>query len=396
MASQAPALDALDHFTSLRASVLKAFGAARREFEQKLRATGTTSRLHFFMVIGVVFVGWFFEPGPRIVALAELGLRQLSGIPSNDLPPLFWGSISVIAFGVWTLLIALISSNVFRRAARAPIALMAYSVLVAPAFPLLVAVAAALGAGAAVPLAAVITWYLVAAGFSFFVWGALLGILHIISGGVPQTLFLLSTSVSAGNEHALLPGYEQLVRRAIEDSTLLIYDIGEPDLRRVEAVARWKFDGINGRVQAFSFVVGALGLLGVLALVLSATEIQTALDLVWNMLSSLVTPGEPAPVRGYSIAIIFLAVVILVAVVYFARSYAELRVLEVIGIICVLTPEAPTQSKSGVRAEPSLYQVHQPVEATKPARTLYQVLLVLGIVALDIVRHVVARRQRTP
>ncbi len=67
----------------------------------------------------------------------------------------------------------------------------------------------------------------------------------------------------------LTPGYVHIVRHAAEkvqhDQAMTV--LRSDDWRFIEAIARWKFDGINGRIQDFSFGIAAVGFFGILALV---------------------------------------------------------------------------------------------------------------------------------
>ncbi|MFQ3632904.1 hypothetical protein [Roseiflexus sp.] len=101
-------------------------------------------------------------------------------------------------------------------------------------------------------------------------------------------------------------------------------------------MARWRFDSVNGQVQTLSFGVGALGLTGILALVLSQDQIRAALDWILSAWTGVLGAERSTQGESVFIVIVGLGIVVLVALTYFTRAYVELRLLEAIGIICSL------------------------------------------------------------
>ncbi|WP_287909127.1 hypothetical protein [Chloroflexus sp.] len=165
----------------------------------------------------------------------------------------------------------------------------------------------------------------------------LFGLMWIFSASIPHILFMLLSSFSEGSDDALIPGYIAMVQRAactVAEKEECI-NLKAHEWQQIETIVRWKFDGINGRLQAFSLGVGALGLSGILALLFSQEEIRLWFRQFDEFLKML---GEGVIVEDASVILVLVIVVIafLLAAIYFARSYTELRVLEAMGIICSL------------------------------------------------------------
>ncbi|GIW02760.1 MAG: hypothetical protein KatS3mg058_4163 [Roseiflexus sp.] len=99
----------------------------------------------------------------------------------------------------------------------------------------------------------------------------------MVGGSIPHILFMLLSSVSKGGDGALIPGYIAMVQRAARAvaEKKECTNLKAHEWQQIETIVRWKFDGINGRLQAFSLGVGALGLSGILALLFSQEEIRS-------------------------------------------------------------------------------------------------------------------------
>jgi hypothetical protein len=121
---------------------------------------------------------------------------------------------------------------------------------------------------------------------------------------------------------------------------------GSDEWHQIEAIARWKFDGINGRVQTFSFGIASVALFGILALVFTQDDVKRALVWLWEGLMRLLGTGSSGS-EGALLLVIAVGVIVLPAVIYFARTYAELRRLEAVGIICALAASGSAQQYAG-------------------------------------------------
>jgi hypothetical protein len=121
---------------------------------------------------------------------------------------------------------------------------------------------------------------------------------------------------------------------------------GSDEWHQIEAIARWKFDGINGRVQTFSFGIASVALFGILALVFTQDDVQRALVWFWESWMRLLRTGSSGN-GGALLPVIAVGIIILPAVIYFARTYAELRRLEAVGIICALAAGGSAQQYAG-------------------------------------------------
>ena len=121
---------------------------------------------------------------------------------------------------------------------------------------------------------------------------------------------------------------------------------GSDEWHQIEAIARWKFDGINGRVQTFSFGIASVALFGILALVFTQDDVKRALVWLWEGLMRLLGTRSSGS-EGALLPVIAVGVIVLPAVIYFARTYAELRRLEAVGIICALAAGGSAQQYAG-------------------------------------------------
>ena len=121
---------------------------------------------------------------------------------------------------------------------------------------------------------------------------------------------------------------------------------GSDEWHQIEAIARWKFDGINGRVQTFSFGIASVALFGILALVFTQDDVKRALVWLWEGLMRLLGTRSSGS-EGALLPVIAVGVIVLPAVIYFARTYAELRRLEAVGIICALAASGSAQQYAG-------------------------------------------------
>lgn len=182
----------------------------------------------------------------------------------------------------------------------------------------------------------------------------LFGLMWIVSASIPHILFMLLSSFSKGSDDALIPGYIAMVQRAacnvVKQKECI--NLKAHEWQQIETIVRWKFDGINGRLQAFSLGVGALGLSGILALLFSQEEIRLWFRQFDEFMKML---GEGVIVEGVSIflVLVMVGIAFLLAAIYFARSYIELRVLEAMGIICSLAASGFGVQQHSEQAEES-------------------------------------------
>lgn len=173
---------------------------------------------------------------------------------------------------------------------------------------------------------------------SLVCWGLMYGFLWMVSSAVPRTLFIVLLSFSRGGTNALIPQYIDVVKRSVCNvrKNASLNSLTTHDWQRVGEMARWRFDSVNGQVQTLSFGVGALGLTGILALVLSQDQIRAALDWILSAWTGVLGAERSTQGESVFIVIVGLGIVVLVALTYFTRAYVELRLLEAIGIICSL------------------------------------------------------------
>ncbi len=78
----------------------------------------------------------------------------------------------------------------------------------------------------------------------------------------------------------------------------------------------------------------------------SSPRIKRALIWLWEGLMRLLGTGSSGS-EGALLLVIAVGVIVLPAVIYFARTYAELRRLEAVGIICALAASGSAQQHAG-------------------------------------------------
>lgn len=318
-------VNAITHFAQMYRLVEESFNEACRETEKKLRCPGTSIRWHFFLVVLFVFLSWF-GPGSRIMALFQDFLQTFFPVDG-----VFFIFLVLLGFIGWVLGIALISSIVYRS--RRSLLILLYSVVVLPVLPLLLMLAPFLAREIDVR-SALITWAFWST-ISLAGWLLMYGVLWMVSGIITHARFMVPLSFSRGGKDALIP--IDVVNRSVckirENASL--NSLTTRDWQQVGEIARWRFDSVNGQVQTLSFGVGALGLIGILALVLSQDQVRAALDWILSVWQDIFGVDTA---QGESIiyAVVGLGIVVLVALFYFTRAYVELRLLEAIGILCSL------------------------------------------------------------
>ena len=99
-------------------------------------------------------------------------------------------------------------------------------------------------------------------------------------------------------------------------------------------------------MQTFSFGIASVALFGILALVFTQDDVKRALVWLWEGLMRLLGTGSSGS-EGALLLVIAVGVIVLPAVIYFARTYAELRRLEAVGIICALAAGGSAQQYAG-------------------------------------------------
>jgi hypothetical protein len=331
-----PPLEAFDHFTRVYDCVDASFEEMRKTASERLRRPGTSIRWHFVLANLVVFVSWFFDPGPRtMVALVDI-LRR-SGVYIDGM----YMFLLLFGFAGWCVLVAIIGNFVYRCKDRFPFILLIHSVFFLPILSFL-----SLISGGDFQSASIM--YLFWSFTSLAFWLLILGLLFIISGGFPLFIYMILSSISRGKEDDLIPSYIHFVRCAAEkvkDDPKMPAP-GSDEWHQIEAIARWKFDGINGRVQTFSFGIASVALFGILALVFTQDDVKRALVWLWEEWTRLLGTGSSGN-GGALLPVIAVGIIILPAVIYFARTYAELRRLEAVGIICALAAGGSAQQYAG-------------------------------------------------
>ncbi len=331
-----PPLEAFERFTRVYNCVDASFEEMRKIASERLRRPATSIRWHFLLSNLVVFVYWFFDPGPRTMVVLVDILRR-SGVYIDGM----YMFLLMFGFAGWSVLFAIIGNFVYRCKDRFPFILLIHSVFFLPILSFLSLISGG-------DFQSISIMYLFWSFTSLAFWLLILGLLFIISGGFPLFIYMILSSISRGKEDDLIPGYIHFVRRAAEkvkDDPKMPAP-GSDEWHQIEAIARWKFDGINGRVQTFSFGIASVALFGILALVFTQDDVKRALVWLWEEWTRLLGTRSSGS-EGALLLVIAVGVIVLPAVIYFARTYAELRRLEAVGIICALAAGGSAQQHSG-------------------------------------------------
>ncbi len=112
---------AFDHFIDVYSAVRKTFETIRSSTGQKFRSPLASIRGHFYLVLLLTLFSWFFVNQPLIVMITE-DFRFI---------------VNVFGFAPWTILLVLIIRPVYLYALNRPFLLLLCSILLLPAFPLL-------------------------------------------------------------------------------------------------------------------------------------------------------------------------------------------------------------------------------------------------------------------
>ncbi len=309
-----------DHFIDVYSAVRKTFETIRSSTGQKFRSPAASIRWHFYLVLFCTFFAWFFVSQP-LVSMITASFRFI---------------VSVFGFALWVILITLMVSVIYRYAINKPFLLLLCSVLLLPALPLL------LFAITTNNVTDAIIYYLFWFTISFVAWLMLFGMITMIGGNIPLIALLLFSSVKNNQgEKDLIPGYIDIVRQVAKDIQCdeKLRKLDLENWRHIEHIAQWKFDGVNGRLQAFSFGIGGLAFLSIFALIFSPEEVRQMQAQFWQMIGQFwgIVPEEDGQ-TGILLLIVF--GIVFLAIRYFYRSYAELRYLEAIGIICGLVQQS--------------------------------------------------------
>ncbi|WP_298819393.1 Yip1 family protein [Chloroflexus sp.] len=312
---------AFDHFLHIHQAVKDSFDEQIRQTEQKLRQPGTSATAHFFISFFFVMVSWFFivnEPLKSLLADLKIDVTGTSPI-----------ILLILGFGIWALILSLINRFVYRKLSMKG-SLAIYNIVVLPLFPALLILSVA-------ERSIALTVYVVWAVLSLAGWLFIFGIFWMISGNIPRFLFMVLSSIGRDRpESALIPGYTAMTRHAARRiaNNQQLADLTAQQWQDIEAIARWKLDGINGRIQSFSFGLAAIGILSLATLVFSENDLRAIWEGLWRSLLQIL--GLETSNEGLLITLLLLVSLALLSVFYFARSYSELRTLEAIGIICAL------------------------------------------------------------
>lgn len=328
---------AFDHFNHVYDSVKASFDELRQEASKRLRHPSTSIKWHFFLVFAAVLCSWFFISTPLTGYL----------IDTFGLGMLFQSLITVVGWGLWTLLIALTGNRIYRYLDKRPFLVLTGSVLILPAIPIIYLAISNSIIVQIIDTTSPLIYYVAWSMLSLTLWLPLLAICRM-TNDIPRFIFLIFSSINNNNENRLIPSYTHITRHTTSKiaTNPYIKEFTTSDWQQVECITKWKFDGINGRLQALSFGIGGIGFLSILALFFSSEEIRVFQAQFWGIIAQLM--GIPAEEEaGIQLLTILIGIVVLLALMYFSRAYAELRYLETIGIICSLAQQQGQQIVAG-------------------------------------------------
>lgn len=329
---------AFDHFNHVYDSVKASFDELRQEASKRLRHPSTSIKWHFFLVFAAVLVFWFIISTP----LADYLINYFS-IDDFDLDIPFRWLVAIAGFGIWTLFAAFISHYIYRYLHKKPFLLLTGNIFILPAIPIILLIILNLIVGQ--DITSILINYIAFSIISFFAWFALFA-MCLVTVSIPLTLFLIFSSMNNNKEGHLIPSYTHITRHATSRMMTDIKKFTTSDWQQVEYITKWKFDGINGRLQAFSFGIAGFGFLSILALFFSAEEIRAFQFQLWGIITQLIGISSEEE-AGIQLLTVLIGVIVLLALMYFARAYAELRYLETIGIICSLALQQGQQIVAG-------------------------------------------------
>jgi hypothetical protein len=170
----------------------------------------------------------------------------------------------------------------------------------------------------------------------------------ITSGSIPEALFLFITSVRAGRGGDVFPSYETLANHIITELDVTTRQYTDKQIRHIEAITQQKQNGLGVRTQTVGLVFAILALVGLLQLTLAQGEIAQGIDNSYTSLLAFIGLSEnvPSGSNGVILVGILLLGLVISGLRYSARAYLELRLLEVIGIFCVLRSKDETPSST--------------------------------------------------
>ncbi|WP_322821269.1 hypothetical protein [Chloroflexus sp.] len=343
---------AFDHFNHVYDCVKTSFDELRQEASKLFRHPSTSIKWHFFLVFAAVLGFWFIISTP----LADYLINYFSIDDFNLDTPFRW-LVAIAGFVIWTLFVASICHYIYRYLNKKPFLLLAGNTFILPAIPITVLII--LNLIATQNITSTLNDYIIFSIISFFGWLVLFA-MCLVTVNIPLIIFLIFSSMNNNKEGRLIPSYTHITRHATRRIMTDIEKFTTVDWQQVECITKWKFDGINGRLQAFSFGIAGFGFLSILALFFSSEEIRAFQAQFWGIIAQLM--GIPAEEEaGIQLLTVLIGIIVLLALIYFSRAYAELRYLETIGIICSLAQQQGQQIvASPLLAEQTIAHTQKP------------------------------------
>lgn len=364
------AIDSLQRFKDLHEAALKGWSQQHKKAMQALWSSIKIAQAHYLLmvlmslVLGTVTIVQFLSPRLELWALSkplEVAILLLAGL-------------------IWVLLLAFPSGRVYRF--KRPWLLLTYTLFGIPSL---------IGVSFAIAASDVNQFWQGMILYSILSLTCLLLVIAFISlfnTSISAPFFLVFTSIRAGNDGAIFPSYETIICELYLHLAPLLQD----DVGQIALIAQHKQTGINGRLQTLALMSGVLALLSLAALVVGEAAIVGGVNDVADQFSDMLRTLGPDIIFPSGVALILTALgVFVIGILWYAfQTYRELRLLEIINLVCALRLAAPAPAAPRAHAAtPPVLNAAPPVPATTQPRPLLLVTLLLGLALL---RRMLTRR----
>lgn len=353
----------IDLFIELREQTLKGWRAQQSAADRALRSPTAIAQAHYLLIgLGSWALGTF-----TIVSPLAQRLQRGSFSATPD------GLAFVVTFLVWTLLIALPGGAM--RGPHRTWLLLLYSLIGAP---LMLAIGEAVARSDTSQLPQNMILLPI---FSFVFLLLTIALIFIVGGSIPGPLFLLLTSVRSGKRGLVLPSYETIIRDVDAQIAPLLDKADTGTLSQLALIGQHKQAGVNGRLQTLALVSGVLALLGLAALVVAEGSVGVAINGAIQAFSRMLgttTPDAALP-SGVGLVLVGLGLFVVLILWYALQTYRELRLLEIINVICALRLVAAQTPAAAAPVAPAPARAASAPVPTAQPRPILLLVLVLGL-----------------
>lgn len=340
-------------FVKLREKVIDELNSHREEFERNLRRLSTAADIHYkIMALGVLVL--------VLVVLSPVYTSILRSIPYISTFPF----LPFVA-AVLILIIAFPSGFVYSRSHEYPILTLAFTLFCLPVLLIILD---------ALPKIWLNTFYwketlivlLLFMTLNVVVFSLVYGSLIIVSSRIPTILFSSWTSVNSGHSRGIVPSYEKLIEKAFYSVKTILDELTPEEVSQISDICQFKLNGINGRVQSLSFLIGGIALISLGAVEQFISFLDTLITIFKTYL------GTNVEISGKQLLFLAIVVLILFVVLYFNSIYREIQVLEIMVGICIL--------HKTINAAPAL-KSPQSLTSTTQSNISFRDALITGVVS---------------